>query len=49
MVNKPARDTPNTNFTAASSNADYVDLCKFPANSPLAQVDAQITACENDA
>jgi hypothetical protein len=49
MVNKPARDTPNTNFTAASSNGDYVDLCKFPAISSFAQVDAMITACENEA
>jgi hypothetical protein len=49
MVNKPARDTPNTNFTADSSNGDYVDLCKFPAISSFAQVDAMITACENDA
>ncbi|MGD9880661.1 MAG: hypothetical protein AB7F22_09850 [Reyranella sp.] len=47
-INKPARDTPNTNFTAASSNGDYVELCKLPAISSFAQDTAKITACEND-
>jgi len=48
-IHKPARDEPNTNFTATSSNGDYVDLCQPLADSSHAQDGDKIIAGENGA